>query len=50
MMILRKNQGDCLWVGFSKQFPKLRSGFTTRSAAARIALKKQALLIVVKAS
>jgi hypothetical protein len=43
MMILRNNQGDCLRVGFSKQFPKLLSGFTTGSAAARITLQKQAL-------
>ena len=43
MMILRNNQGDCLRVGFSKQSPKLRSGFSTRSAAARIVLQKQAL-------
>ena len=34
MMILPNNQGDCLCVGFGKQ---------SHSAAARIALKKQAL-------
>ena len=33
MMILRNNQGDCLRVGFSKQFPKLRSGCATRNEA-----------------
>jgi hypothetical protein len=35
MVILRNNQSDCLWAGFGKQFPKLRSGCATRNETQR---------------